>query len=784
MRKPPRKPNLACSSGLFLAAITALFCDAVNAETLAEIGARLGKETSEAYSASPFSALSKNYFSRFTRDPEAQPTESETALTSEWRILIPDAALPASKWMAANLAEFFRDRMNLSLPLGSGVFREVASASTIELSETGGGEEGSPGSFTIEVAKDSVRIAGADPDGLRDGIVRLVDRIGFREAPFLEQGSELRKPRLPLRLGAVPSMGSHRDLVFMGYNALFAGGGSLYSLSTSDCIPELTDRRVAGALDSTRDAVKEATEHGLRPFAFFDTRQKFPKDHPVFKNHPELRGALTWKADGEYVLCTEHPLVKRYLSETVEGIFRAAPGLAGGVVIIGGEGTYHCFMRSFGTQKGHTNCPRCEALGAETVVSNLCNLFAEAARRANPEAVIVAWPYSAEHVWSKDKEQIGFIEKLGPGTGIFTEIEKDEYVEKEDGVRKHLWDYSIDLIGPGERAKKQIEACRARGIPIFLKSEPELGFEAPRLPQIPCMDRWADRAAALDSCGADGAWVFPAFRPNYGTSAAEVNKFFWWDPAPDKEQVLGALAARLAGKSAAPHLREAWRLVSEAIPLSPEIPPYYTGPYYLGPAHPMCADPKATVPEVFFGRYLFMAEMTDSEGVKLRPTFLTSPRGDVPVFARMYRGMADLLSRAAREIEAASPLVEERHRLTFESERLPILWFAATARTQANFHESCQIRDRLVSLADQASRDETEVAEAKDLVTRWEAVLSDELANARGALGIAEADMRLDCYYGGDHTFSHMTDMVQAKIEILEREIGEFLPSLERRLGI
>ena len=38
-------------------------------ETLAEVGARLARETAEAYGASPFAALSRDYFSRFSRDP-------------------------------------------------------------------------------------------------------------------------------------------------------------------------------------------------------------------------------------------------------------------------------------------------------------------------------------------------------------------------------------------------------------------------------------------------------------------------------------------------------------------------------------------------------------------------------------------------------------------------------------------------------------------------------------------------------------------------------------------
>jgi hypothetical protein len=278
----------------------------------------------------------------------------------------------------------------------------------------------------------------------------------------------------------------------------------------------------------------------------------------------------------------------------------------------------------------------------------------------NPEAEVVIWPYSAEHVWSADKTQVKLIEKLEPGVALLTEIEKDEYMEKPEGVRKHLWDYSIDMIGPGERAKAQIAACQARGINCYLKSEPESAFEAPRLPHIPSIDRWWDRAEALASCGAHGAWVFPAFRGCYGSTAAEVNKFAWWTPHADKEDALNALAQRIAGPAAAPRLREAWRKTSEAIPFIPELPPYYTGPYYLGPAQPMIADPAAPVPDVFNGYYLFMAEISDDEGVKPRPTYYTKPSGNVPVFTRYYRELERLLGEAAKAMDAARADVPER----------------------------------------------------------------------------------------------------------------------------
>jgi hypothetical protein len=407
----------------------------------------------------------------------------------------------------------------------------------------------------------------------------------------------------------------------------------------------------------------------------------------------------------------------------------------------------------------------------------------EAATKVHPNAEIVVWPYSAEHIWSQDRPQAGLIKKLKPGVAIFTEIEKDEYVDKPDGVRKHIWDYSIDLIGPGERARQQVEACKAAGITIYMKSEPELAFEAPQLPQIPCMDRWAARAEALASCGADGAWVFPAFRPCYGTSAAEAYQFFWWEPVEDREKILLLFAERIAGRQAGAHLRNAWRFVSEAIPWSPELPSYYTGPYYLGPAHPMCANSEAELPAVFYGQYLYLAEAVDAEGLKARPTFVKSPTGNVAVFGKFYRQMETLLRQATEEIDKAGPSVPERQSVIFGAEASPIRWFYHTARTEANFYESCQLRDAIAAFAKHPEQSDEEIARHKAMFQRWRDVLIDERQNARDALPVAQTDMRVDCYFGSDHTFPHVADMLEAKLRIIGVEINEFLPSVAKQCG-
>ena len=727
-------------------------------ETLGEVTARLARESSEAYAGSRFSALSRDYFSRFSRDPSIAAGKGEVEIDGAWEIVRSRSAAETTQLMAQHLAEFFAQVMGLDLAIREVGNLKPKGARRIVLQDWDGGVPNLAASFTMGVSRDEVRVEGRDPEGLRDGVVKLVDALALRQAPVMAQGHEVYRPRLDVRLTSVPCQGSYRDVVFLGYNAVFAGGGDLYAVSRSAAIPALMDRQ-----QPSPPPPNEARRYGLKTYAFVNTRQKFPKDHPVFAENPDVRGALTWSADGEYALCTEHPLVRQYLRESVQGIFEADPDLNGLVLIIGGEGFYHCFMRPYGVDKGHTNCRRCEPLGAERVVANLLNLLAEAVQEVNPRAEVIAWPYSAEHVWSRDRNQERLIEQLDRGTGIFTEIEKDEYVEKPNGVRKHLWDYSIDLIGPGERAAAQIDVCRRQGLSIYLKSEPELGFEAARLPHIPCMDRWAARAEALASCGVDGAWVFPAFRPLYGTSAAEVNKHFWWDPVPKAEDVLASLAGRIAGDAeAGRRLRRAWEHVSAAIEWSPELPPYYTGPTYLGPAHPMCADLEAPLPEVFYGLYLFRAEARDAEGLKKHPTFDTEPRGDREVFERFYRRMEGCLQKAVEEVAAAEGRVPERCRLAFDAEALAVRWFHHTIRTTANFYESCRLRDDL------AAGQSSDPPADRD---RWLEVLEDERENAAEALPVAEADVRLDFHYGGDHTFPHLVDMLQAKLELLEGEL-------------
>lgn len=742
----------------------------------------------EAVDGSLLAFVSQDYFARFPHDVDAVPQAGETAIGADWRIIHGKSDAPVVQLMATHLAQFLEERMGLALPVHE-MAADAASepaGGAIVLLDRGGGTPEEPESYTISVTDSAIIVRGRDAAGTRDGIVQLVDRIGLRTAPFLDRGDVVYRPRLPLRVGAVPWMGSLRDAVFMGYNALILTQDrdtstkaftSLYALSTSDALPVFRKYQDPGLLERMARHSDEARRYGLKLFCVVERWKAFAADHPVFTNHPGLRGALIYHFMGEdvppagYTPCTQHPLMRQYLSETVSGIVDRLR-VDGVLAIVGGESFAHCYMRPANAEKGHTNCPRCEPLGAEAAVADLCNYLADAARAANPEAVLVAWPYSAGHFWSVDSTQEALIDKMKPGTAILTCVEKDEVLEKPGGVRKRIWDYSIDLIGPGERAKAQIAATKAAGIKVFLKSEPELAFEAVNLPYIPCVDRWYDRADGLASCGADGAWVFPWFQQCYGTTSTEVFKFAWWQPLPGKEAVLAALANRIAGEQAGPHLRRAWRHVSRAIELVPELPPYFAGPYYMGAAHPMCADPVAKLPAIY------------PKSGPFGPFVLTEARGDVPLFGEYYRRMEACLGEALAELDQAQPLVPERCQATFLAELSPARWLHSTARTHANFYESCQLRDALHSLAENGELAAAERAGAQAKFDRWRAVLTDERANAAVALALVECDPRLDFHYRQRLKLPHAADLIRAKLELTDRELDTYLPGLAGRCGL
>lgn len=762
--------------------------DAERKETFKRMLAQREDTARKAREGSLLQKISIDFFSRFSRNAEAEPGKDELIIQAGWRIVYLQNPTPVVVKMAGHLSEFFERCMGVSLPIEAVSDMAAAQLPAIMLHENGGSGNDVSESFTIKALPDRIIVAGVDSSGLRSGVVRLIGLMGLRQAPFVKLGEINYMPRVAVR---IVNLGSIQNDIFYGGNSVILGGYELYALSTSDAIPELAVRRNPAAIKHLMKQAELAREYDLGMYVMLYTKDKFEKNDPIFNTYPDIRGALTWKEDGPYTLCTEHPLVRKYLTESIEGLFCCIPDLDGIMIIIGGEGFYHCFMRAYGVERGHTNCDRCEPLGAERVVANLCNELAKAARKVNSQAEIIAWPYSASSVWSADLTQKEFMHLLDPGVSIMTEMEKDEIVCKPGGIEKLLWDYSIDLIGPGKRAATQLEVSKETGVPVFILSMAEMSFEVPLLPSVPVLDRWHDRAEALAGSGARGVYLWN-MAPFNGLSSGEVYQYKWFSPAPSANSLLADLSERITGDvKAGKLLRMAWREASNGFAYIPSINSYYRGPHYLGPAHPFVLNPDTAIPDVFKGYYLFLMEINMESAMQPLPTYDLYPEmifgysgpESIPVLETYYRVVQDHLERAVAALNEAESMIPERSRVIYEAETLGIRWFYHTARTLGNIYESFRLTGKLkewIEINPLPSPEEIEKGEKT--LKRLQEIMLDEKQNALEAIPIAEKDPRIDTLHRGDHSFNSLIDMLHAKIKLIDQQVEEEIPLIEKWL--
>ena len=117
--------------------------------------------------------------------------------------MVPLGGDPLAGIMADHLSEFLSRRMEIRLPVEMLPLDELRRGidKAIVLLDSGGGDSAVEGSYTLSIEGQRVVVWGRDAAGVRDGVVRLVDTMGTRQAPILPLGEQVCKPRLAVRLG-------------------------------------------------------------------------------------------------------------------------------------------------------------------------------------------------------------------------------------------------------------------------------------------------------------------------------------------------------------------------------------------------------------------------------------------------------------------------------------------------------------------------------------------------------------------------------------------------------
>ncbi len=641
--------------------------------------------------------------------------------------------------------------------------------------------------YHLSMHPGQISISSGDMEGLWAGGVRLEREMARRRGPYLPQQDIEAQPGWDVQISQAPWGSNYlvpdlspeylgddafRLLAHYGVKGMTIYGDILFYVR-SEVLPELNHPEYESQIATLRLATERASRYGISLY-LVPVLPKLAEEHPVFLNHPGVKGArFASRQDDEriHTLCSSDQESLAFYAGFVSNLFEEVPLLGGLILIVGGESFYHCYMRPAGRnrEKGiETNCPRCSTAAAEEVVAGFVANVSHAAHRVKPEAIVVAWPYSA-FIWSEDPDQLGLIERLPADSGLLSEIDKDHLLRKE-GYTKAIWDYSVDFAGPSDRILRQAAACRARNLALYVKTETAIGLEAIHVPYVPCMHRlrskW-ENVCSLNPKGVLQSWMFFGM---WGSRAEELGWWARWNPDVDGDGVLSIMARRDFGEEACELIVSAWRKMSEAVGHLPSIPPYFMGPWFLGPAHALAREGES--PSEFEGAlyYLQESEVSLSKArLDIMASLLLSRLPDSPSSWGMRADQEDMAwDKFAAESDSAARLSGESLRLMKEAgqktdDPSDALALAEELTLIEYLHRTfVSVANAVKWLRSTAPTDEGELR----------GVLESELENAVLSRSIYDRAPWLDLSLRADGRFPSSASMLDSKIRLLRQRIG------------
>ena len=746
--------------------------------------------------------------------PESSRARPEEVQVDEsWRIawdgdIGPDGPAAAG---IRDLRGFLVERLGIDTGMPDGPIPTGVPRILFRLQWDGRGERSRwDGTFDLLVQKDLVRITASTEEALLRGSIYLSNTWSLKRCARLPRGRRRVRPAVELHVGAdlwggfsttqAWAYGREEDtnwteLARMGVNAV------PIMTRLEDYLPEQTGPfRSLGNPQAreNRERLARLARRSARSGVYIMLMAYNPKptpDHPVFAEHPNAAGAL--QSGGAFrALCTSDPETRRLLVDSWASLFAEIPELGGIQAITGGEGFYHCFMRG---GPGAADCPRCSRRDGSDVVAELVNDVARGIRAANPEARLLTWPYSAGH-WSGDRDQVAFIKALDPTHVVFqTEVDKDSVDWRPAGYAKNIWDYSMSTVSTSERAGHQRALCSAAGVPFSVKIECNNSIECLSVPYFPALEnqrRIWENARALRPQAIHSRWLFDG---SCKSPSEELGYWSIWGRGTEFEEldaVLGAIARRDFGVRAAPAVRRAWKLFSEALRHHPMLD-YYRGTFFVGPGQPLVLEQEpAGIDPAFYGKFYWLWEASAigdttafEQGKPLfysRPAFRAlarrGPRKGQDVALAELQTLASLWERGVRELRAAGPDVPTPCRPRYRQELLLARHLGYSWSSGANVEEFLRLRDVIAEHSRQPWVRSGHLAENLADLHRLEEIARAELRIAREDLRLIGGVDFLDLALRMDMGTASTEEILVAKMAQVRNLLEVELPRLAERL--
>ncbi|NLC43197.1 MAG: hypothetical protein GX783_02815, partial [Clostridiales bacterium] len=243
-------------------------------------------------------------------------------------------------------------------------------------------------------------------------------------------------------------------------------------------------------IEALNTLIKRANRFGIKIFLYLNEPRSMSQD--FFIKYPHLKG----ETENLYsAMCTSTPEVQKYLKEGVADLTSKLKGLGGYITITMSENLTNCFSRM---PADKVTCPRCKDRKAYEVVAEVNTLIAEGAMSINPDIEMIAWTWA----W-KDEEFINNAIKLMPKKvrvmGVSEEAVKREY---GDGIETQVIDYSISIVGPGEKFLYTMDIAKKYEHPTAAKVQFNNTWECSAVPYLPTFDLVAEHRNNLKDTSA------------------------------------------------------------------------------------------------------------------------------------------------------------------------------------------------------------------------------------------------------------------------------------------
>lgn len=614
-------------------------------------------------------------------------------------------------------------------------------------------------SHIIEADNGVISISACDDEGILRGL-QWIGRQACSNNGRIRKGTVKRNTMFDLRM-VHTYFGASGDILLderldpypdwylevlsgLGINAIWLQG-VLYKLVPFYFEPHLSENHEK-RIRNLEKLAKRAAVYGIGVYLYLNEPRAMP--HAFFDKYPYLRGS----AEGDLsALCTSQKEVRDYLAGGVRRLFEEAPSLAGIFTITMSENLTNCYSRAHVSDrqfKGNPiGCPRCRERQPEDVVAEVNRIIYEAAVSVKPTARVLCWTWGWDSSWG-----LKAIKLLPKGVELMS-ISEEAIHANIGRTETEVIDYSMSIVGPGERASGYWDAAAARGMKTVAKVQLNNTWECSAVPYLPVGRLVKQHLENLRNHGVTGlmlSWTLGGY-PSGNLETA--SQYYWEEEYKGKSCEKAERGSR--GTDSERMIQNAIDKFSEAFTEFPFcIQSLYLAPQNVGPMNLLFANRTGYSASMVGYPYddldgwrgVFSREVFEEQWMKLSVKWKTG---------------LEILEKAVKENR--------------QDERLTDLWnvaFAANCHFRSTFLQTAFIRarDELSSLPTGTG------SVAGDIPQKLLKIISEEIGIARSLYSAASRDSRIG-FEASNHYYYTLQDLKEKVLncEYLKKYYTDFV---------